>query len=348
MTDQSKGNSMSMYERQPFLNEIKKRLLELRFEGKNKVAFWGWDRDLIVEVVSLNAAAGMDFHFYVNDREIDFLDSNSQCRPQDCLGEDAPDLVIIAKKNAIRIFEYLIDRFQIGQRKIVMDPVNWRNKDYTSDPLVWDFYTNVPNKIRGGLSSFEVCAHLWDSLKYLFDRNIPGDLVNLGAYQGWSLYFTAMIRDHFGQQHRKIYGFDTFSGWVPSAAHPFDQFASGAVNIVAGHHLHSDTCLATVQKNLESFKNIELIEGDIRQTITTSSPNQVAFALFDMDDYTPTQVALKPMYEKLSPGGVFLHDHFSYASLASYCTWGQRKAMLDFLQDHPMFNLTGTNAFIKI
>jgi hypothetical protein len=334
-------------DRSEFFDVIEENLLELRLLGKRRVAFFGWDRNLTLWLLSKGLLEGMDTTFYLAEPGTDYPGvAPERCRPQSELGNDAPDLVIIPRYHAIRIYEFLVEHFGIEPRKILMDPANWRNRDYTADPEVWNLYMGVPGSIRGGLSSFEVCAHLWDGLKYVFDRNIPGDLVNLGVYQGWSIYFMALIRDHFHQQHRKIVAFDTFSGWS-QPSHPLDQFAPGAGRFVPGHTLHKDTCLALVEENVSGFPNIELLQGDVRTTLGTFKCESVALALFDMDDYTPTQATLGPMYERLAPGGVFLHDHYSYASLGTYCTWGQRRAMQEFLAAHPMFNLTGTNLFLK-
>lgn len=235
-----------------------------------------------------------------------------------------------------------------GSSWILMDPQNWQNRDYTADERAWTFFMGVPRHILGGLSCFEVCAHLYDGLKYVFERNLPGDLVNLGVYQGWSLYYIALIRDHFGQQNRKIWAFDTFTGFQEPAK-SFDMFLEGMSRFNAElPEAHRDTSLELAEKNLEGFGNIEFVKGDIAHTIGVLGEAQVALSLFDMDDYTPTSLALEPVFERLSPGGVIHHDHHSYHTLSNYLTWGHRQAMREFLEKHPMFNLTGTNLFLKI
>lgn len=94
------------------------------------------------------------------------------------------------------------------------------------------------------------------------------------------------------------------------------------------------------------IERIELVAGDIYETITQLPDDPIALALFDMDDYTPTKVSLEPTYEKLSNNGVFILDHFTYDTIGGFCV-GQRLAMLEFLEAHKMFNLTSSNMFFK-
>ena len=61
-----------------------------------------------------------------------------------------------------------------------------------------------------------------------------------------------------------------------------------------------------VYENLKQFLNISLVPGDINDTISQLPDEPVALAFFDMDDYTPTKVALEPIYERLSPGGIMI------------------------------------------
>lgn len=245
------------------------------------------------------------------------------------------------------IFERLYLLNKVPANNIFIHKEAWQNRIYRRDDLLragMDV-TGPMGSDQGGLSSIELLAHMIDCLLDIKRRNLPGSILNLGVYKGWSMQFLAEICKQIGLD-RKIYGFDTFGGFIDEGEGKdnFVQYMKGKWGTLTPH---TDTSVESVQNKLSAYPNIVLVPGDIRKTIGQLEQEPVSFALFDMDEYMPTKAALRPVYNLLSPGGFIVHDHFSLPSCEGPGLFGQRVAMLEFLQQSPMLNLTGTNVFVK-
>ena len=91
---------------------------------------------------------------------------------------------------------------------------------------------------------------------------------------------------------------------------------------------------------------IKLIEGDISETVPAFLDEfpgvRLSFIHFDCDMYAPTKAALKPLWERLSRGGLMLFDEYAIKE------WpGETKAVDEFLGDLPgaqLKTLSWTNA----
>jgi len=246
------------------------------------------------------------------------------------------------------MFERVYSLGKVSANNIFICKDAWHDRTYRRDDILqMALQKTGPNGTEeGGLSSIELLTHIVDCLIEVRHRPIPGDILNLGVYKGWSMQFLAEVSGLIGLD-RSIYGFDTFSGFVDDGnpKNAFVPWMKGQFG--EGVTIHTDTSLDAVKAKLSSYQNTELVAGDIRETIKYLDGRQISFALFDMDDYMPTQVALKPVYNLLSLGGFIVHDHFSLPSCEGPGTYGQRMAMVELLEDTRMFNLTGTNVFVK-
>ncbi len=331
-----------------FVDEIVQRVALAVAAGKS-IAFWGWDEALFARLVSSGLLEKAKFSL-VSDWEghYGFTIFGKRFGPPDGLRQDRPDDVIIAlRQNAIPVYERLVREFGFKPLHVFMVRSNWQTRLYQPDPAFSELISAIPKTIAGGLSGPEVVMHAFEAVKHVVTNRVPGHIVNLGVFQGWSMYFFSSILERFGQADRSVIGFDTFEGFSQTNE-GWDAFCDYQCTLgKTGWNFFKNTSVDIVSKNLSRFKNTKLIKGDIRETIKRLPAGPIAVALFDMDDYTPTAVALPKMYENLSPGGVFIFDHFSYHTLADGSAIGQRLAMLEFLEKHPMFNLNGTNIFVR-
>ncbi len=258
--------------------------------------------------------------------------------------------IIMDSVDCHRRFDEILDLGIVSSNRIYLPPSAWDDRACRDDGLLAAGLEKAKAEVQGeGLSSEELASHIIDCLSFIKRNGIPGDIVNLGVYRGWSAQFIAEIRDRVGLSDRSVWCFDTFNGFVRNAASHYDSFIEFMeTSYGIGGTVHTDTSIEYVRNRLSPYKNIELIQGNISETIGVMSGRRIAFALFDMDDYTPTSVALDPVYSSLSHGGFIVHDHYSYPSCARGGVYGQRKAMREFMKTHRMFNLSGTNVFQKI
>ena len=68
---------------------------------------------------------------------------------------------------------------------------------------------------------------IYQSLKYINDENIEGDIVECGVYNGNTMAFIGEISDEFNL-NKKIWGYDTFDGFVENSfTHKDIDFKTG-------------------------------------------------------------------------------------------------------------------------
>ncbi len=88
--------------------------------------------------------------------------------------------------------------------------------------------------------------------------------------------------------------------------------------------------------NKKGFKNIFLIEGDVRERfpefLFANQHIRFSFAHLDMDVYEPTLCVLEILYEKIVKGGIIMFDDYNFVS-------GATKAIDEFLLTHQYLSI---------
>jgi len=174
---------------------------------------------------------------------------------------------------------------------------------------------------------------------------LQGDICEVGVYQGFSLIATALFLKEIGSE-KKVWGFDSFSGF-PSY-HKYDSLSYFKVlyqqgdiseehydqyllNIqhkeyVTGANLNpsnistsedfSNTSMTLLEKKIEYFKldNIEIVDGDYKDTMRLDAPIDTKFmtVLMDCDLYKSHQLSLPFVWDRMPIGGyMFLDEYYS-------------------------------------
>ena len=134
----------------------------------------------------------------------------------------------------------------------------------------------------------------------IHDRNIPGDVAELGVFRG---DFAVLINAAFPD--RTIHLFDTFEGF-PAEDVAVEQ-AWGFSRAKAGDF--SDTGKDFVSRRLSSRERAVFHVGYFPETFSSCENCMFSFVSIDADLYAPTAAALPLFWDRLSPGGVMLvHD----------------------------------------
>ena len=129
------------------------------------------------------------------------------------------------------------------------------NENYAFDDLIYyQLVKSCPIKSKAG-GYPNMLIHLYQGLKYVVQNNLIGDVVEFGTYQGGTTVFIAKVLQHYECQ-KKIYSFDTFSGFPPPRS-VLDVFKDSNFEF-------SD--FETVSTYCSKY-NIELVRGDIFETI---------------------------------------------------------------------------------
>lgn len=334
-----------------YLDYIVGRIAEARAKGQ-RVLFHGLELAFLEAAAGHGLFEGLDCLFVTTrpDRVGTTISCGQQRFSLQSLGavEDyQPDLVLLAPEadqNPAFVYETFLNMIDIRPSAVLMPERYWSDRLLDQDDLADRMAARIPPEIKGGLTNRELTIHLCDSLRHVFTSNIPGDIVNLGVYQGWSMYFIGLMMEHFDVTDRTLLGFDTFGGFVNSND-LMDNYTHGNAD---GASAYLDTSIEQVSRNLGRFPFVKLISGDIARTIDVLRQRPIALALFDMDDYTPTAVAIDTVYDNLSRGGVMMQDHYAFNTLIFGNCVGQRIAVREFLTRRPMFCLRGTNVMVKM
>jgi len=182
-----------------------------------------------------------------------------------------------------------------------------------------DFYLTCKcNRMSKALAHYEL---------YKMSLGLPGHIVECGVFKGVSLVRWAMFRELFeNAAARRIIGFDTF-GEFPASGYPPDRAKLESWLSAAGNQSIAREQLLEVLAHKGITTGIELVKGDVRQTIPEyleRNPGlRISLLNLDTDIYEPAVVILEALYERIVPGGALLLDDYAVFP-------GENKAVEEF------------------
>jgi O-methyltransferase len=160
------------------------------------------------------------------------------------------------------------------------------------------------------LLSLERMYDLYQSVRYVCDARVPGDLVECGVLLGGSVMLMAEALLAAGDRQRRIYVYDTFRGFTGHTPEDLD-FSGSRFGDWSVESFRPDT-----EANLRlvdfPFERYELVEGPVEETIPTVAPDRAALLRLDTDTYPTTRLELELLYPRLSPGGVLVVDDYGF------------------------------------
>ena len=142
--------------------------------------------------------------------------------------------------------------------------------------------------------------------------NLPGQIVECGVFKGASLIRFCTYREILESPYsRKIIGFDAF-GKFPEQDNTNDQEFIDKFEGAAGEGIS----IAELESvfSYKGFKNYELIQGDVNDTIPSYVNNhpelKIALLHIDVDVYKPSIAILEYLYDRVVPGGLIIFDDY--------------------------------------
>lgn len=153
-------------------------------------------------------------------------------------------------------------------------------------------------KLHSGMSfDHYALAHY---LVKVIEQGVPGDVVELGCYQGETSKVLQKIVLELS--NKKLYVYDSFEG-LPERDHDKgDGFTSGGL-------------VADKETVIENFKRNDLPPPIILKAWfkdINTCPDPIAFAFLDGDFYASIKDSLSLVWEKMSPKGIVaIHDYHS-------------------------------------
>jgi len=145
-------------------------------------------------------------------------------------------------------------------------------------------------------------------------KEITGEIVECGVFKGASYLRFAMFREIFSNPYsKKIIGFDTF-GKFPETSFQDDEKARTQFIDSAGSDSISKEQLLKILDNKGLNKHVELIEGDITETVpeyVKANPElKISLLNLDTDIYEPAVSILEYLYPKITKGGILMLDDY--------------------------------------
>lgn len=173
----------------------------------------------------------------------------------------------------------------------------------------------------------KILAH-YELYKMVID--IPGAIVECGVFKGASLVRWITFRELFGNPFsKKIIGFDTF-GKFPETKYSNDKKFRKRFIKNAGNQSISRQQMLSVLKHKNIDKFIELVEGNITQTIPNylaENPQlKISLLNLDTDIYEPAVVVLEYLYPRIIKGGILILDDYGTFP-------GETKAVDEYFKD---------------
>jgi O-methyltransferase len=186
---------------------------------------------------------------------------------------------------------------------------------------------------RGLMASIESRINIFHLLSQVIVQGVPGDIVEIGCHAGESTVVLQRVIQELDPS-RELHAFDSFQG-VPQGSSADE-----------GVYKPGDMSASKTRFN-ENFDRLGLMlpavhAGWFEQTLPSSLPKQIAFALLDADLYRSTLQALEAVYPRLSPGAICLlgvyRDPRTKAAMTTdkrYISPGVKQACDEFFADKP-------------
>jgi O-methyltransferase len=192
--------------------------------------------------------------------------------------------------------------------------MKWANVILTR---IWPHMRLVDVHGTGAMSDTEQRMNLFHLVRQVMVYGVPGDLVELGCYQGQTATLFGILIGEYGPER---------------SLHVYDYFAS-------------EQQMQTVRKNFESVgaRIPQMHRGRIQDTVPKELPDQICFAHIDVgskgagDVKALVRYCLESLYPRLSKGAVcVLQDYCDKSVLDSLDPWPGVKAAADeFFADKP-------------
>jgi tetratricopeptide (TPR) repeat protein len=169
------------------------------------------------------------------------------------------------------------------------------------------------------------CEYATKLLAEIRDKQIEGDIVEFGIYQGWWVNFLYRTTEELGLS-RRIYGFDSFEGL--SDPHPEHDQAYWK----KGQYACS---LEQVSKNVQAAlrPRLKLVKGFFEKSLRSAEAlvaEKFSYVRIDCDIYLPALDCLNYLAPRLADGAILVFDDWPHLR-----GFGEQRAFEEWLPTVP-------------
>ena len=179
-----------------------------------------------------------------------------------------------------------------------------------------------------GMARLDMLQH---AIQTILEQNIPGDLIEAGAWRGGASIFMRAALKAYGDSSRTVWVADSFEG-LPK---PDGRYAQDRRD----HHWRYNSVLGVsleeVKGNFVRYSllddQVRFLKGWFKDTLPVAPIDRLALLRLDGDMYSSTMDGLESLYPKLSPGGYAVIDDYGALPVC-------RQAVDDFRNRHKIYD----------
>lgn len=219
-------------------------------------------------------------------------------------------------------FAYTQLRKLLATQNLVMMRPQPFDEDYALNGGPWNArYSSAETMI--GLHRL---GQLHDCIVDVLRNEVPGDLIETGAWRGGATIFMRAVLKAYQETSRCVWVADSFSGMPHPDLGSFPQDADSSFHCQS----HMVAPLDSVKQNFAKYDllddQVQFLVGWFRDTLPTAPIERLAVMRLDSVMYEATMESLEYLYPKLSVGGyVIIDDYYT-----TQCT----AAVDDYRRDH--------------
>ncbi|MBD3252212.1 hypothetical protein GF386_00585, partial [Candidatus Pacearchaeota archaeon] len=192
-----------------------------------------------------------------------------------------------------------------------------------------DFILNNYSVITDMMTKSEIKTVL-NNLKIVLDRNIPGEVVEMGCNEGTTSLFIRRLLDYYNSD-KELYVYDSFQGLPKKEINDYNEEEFNKQFITGGLSVPKELLI----KNFRDAKLRPPIihKGWFEEIPDLKIPKEIAFAFFDGDFYSSIIDSFNKIYPRLVPESRIVIDDYKHGAIP-----GVKKACDHFLQNKPEKN----------
>ena len=195
-------------------------------------------------------------------------------------------------------------------------------------------------------TSLERVNALLQSVVYITENNIDGEIVECGVWKGGSCMAVALKLMELDQKTREIWLYDTFEGMTEPTSHDVEiETGKKGKELLEGidkntdkynmwAYAPKDIVIDNMKKTRYPIDNIKYITGKVEKTLKERKPKKIALLRLDTDWYESTKAELEELYPYVVNGGIIIIDDYGHFE-------GAKRAVDEYFKkedDKPLLN----------
>ena len=173
-------------------------------------------------------------------------------------------------------------------------------------------------------TSLERVNALLQSVVYITENNIDGEIVECGVWKGGSCMAVAIKLMELEQKTREIWLYDTFEGMTEPTNHDIEiETGKKGKELLDGIDKNTDkynmwayapkeVVINNMKKTRYPTDNIKYITGNVEKTLKERKPKKIALLRLDTDWYESTKAELEELYPHVVNGGIIIIDDYGH------------------------------------